>query len=161
MSGSNGIVVAGALWWKKRLCGSCAQELDKTWEQCPYCSVQQAAASPVAMKTQAIMVDPAGIGSGLQLLGWLVPIKGPQRGELYTLAPVTTVGTEPTCTVVLTDQYMSACHAEIRAEGGAWVLRDLKSTNGTCVNDKRVEQHELVDNDFIRFGQSLVKFKSL
>jgi pSer/pThr/pTyr-binding forkhead associated (FHA) protein len=160
VNGEGGIVVAGALWWKKHLCVSCGQELDKTWDRCPYCSVQ-AAAVPMSHKTQAIMVDPAGMGSGMQLLGWLVPLKGAQRGELYTLAPVTSVGTEPTCTVVLTDQYMSSRHAEIKVEGGAWVLRDLKSTNGTYVNDKRIEQHELVDNDFIRFGQSLVKFKSL
>ncbi len=41
------------------------------------------------------------------------------------------------------------------------MLRDLKSTNGTYVNDKRVEQHELVDSDFLRLGQVVLKFKSL
>jgi pSer/pThr/pTyr-binding forkhead associated (FHA) protein len=40
-------------------------------------------------------------------------------------------------------------------------LRDLKSTNGTYVNDKRVEKHELVDSDFVRLGNSVLKFKSL
>lgn len=159
VGGSNGIVVAGALWWKKHLCANCGQQLDKTWDVCPYCS--QAGGPPVAPRTQAIMVDSAGQGSGMQLLGWLVPIKGQQRGELFTLAPVTSIGSDPTCTVVLSDQYMSAHHAEIKAEGGNWILRDLKSTNGTYVNDKRVEQHELVDNDFVRVGQCVLKFKSL
>ena len=88
-------------------------------------------------------------------------MQGAQRGELYSLAPVSLIGTEPTCTVVLHDQYMSSQHAEIKAEGGVWILRDLGSTNGTYVNDKRVDKHELVDNDFVKFGQSLVKFKSL
>jgi pSer/pThr/pTyr-binding forkhead associated (FHA) protein len=37
----------------------------------------------------------------------------------------------------------------------------MGSTNGTYVNDKRVDKQELVDNDFIKFGQFLVKFKSL
>ena len=159
------IVVSGSLWWKKHLCGNCGQELDKTWDVCPYCQAQaqQAAAAmaPVAHKTQAIMVDSAGAGTGMQLLGWLVAIKGPQRGELFTLAPVSSIGTDATCTVCLLDQYMSSNHAEIKAEGGAWVLRDLKSTNGTYVNDKRIEQHELLDNDFVRIGQSVLKFKSL
>jgi pSer/pThr/pTyr-binding forkhead associated (FHA) protein len=90
-----------------------------------------------------------------------VPVKGAQRGELYTLEPVTSVGTDPACTVVLSDSYMSSHHCEIRAEGGIWVLRDLKSTNGTYVNDKRVEKHELVDSDWVRLGQSVLKFKSL
>ena len=160
MSGSNGIVVAGALWWKKHLCANCGQELDKTWDRCPYCSVQAVVAAP--NKTQAIMMDYAGMGTGMQLLGWLVSIsRGPQRGELFTLQPMTTVGTDPTCTVVLQDGYMSGKHCEIKAEGGVWVLRDLKSTNGTYVNDRRVEQHELVDNDFIKVGQMVLKFKSL
>ena len=158
--GASGIVVSGALWWKKHLCANCGQELDKTWDRCPYCSVQAVVAAP--NKTQAIMMDYAGMGTGMQLLGWLVSIsRGPQRGELFTLQPMTTVGTEPTCTVVLQDSYMSSRHCEIKAEGGIWVLRDLKSTNGTYVNDRRVEQHELVDNDFIKVGQSVLKFKSL
>ena len=155
------IVVTGSLWWKKHLCANCGQELDKTWDRCPYCAQAHAAPPPVKHKTQAIMVDAAGAGTGMQLLGWLVAIKGPQRGELFTLAPVSSIGTDPSCTVCLMDQYMSSHHAEIKAEGGAWVLRDLQSTNGTYVNDKRIEQHELLDNDFVRIGQCVLKFKSL
>jgi hypothetical protein len=159
MNGAAGIVVTGALWWKKHLCAQCGQQLDKTWDRCPYC----AGGAPVAAshKTQAIMVDAAGTGNGLQLCGWLVALKGAQRGELFTLQPVSSIGTDPGCTVVLMDSYMSSHHCEIRAEGGTWILRDLKSTNGTYVNDKRVEKHELVDSDFVRLGQSVLKFKSL
>lgn len=156
---NGGIVVTGMLWWKKHLCVQCGQELDKTWDLCPYCT--QSAPVAASHKTQAIMIDAAGTGNGLKLCGWLVGLKGPQRGELFTLEPVTSVGTDPGCTIVLGDSYMSARHCEIRAEGGIWVLRDLRSTNGTYVNDKRIEQHELVDSDFIKLGQSVVKFKSL
>jgi hypothetical protein len=159
LNGTNGIVVTGALWWKKHLCAQCGQQLDKSWDRCPFC----AGGPPVvgALRTQAIQLDAAGVGNGLQLCGWLVPLKGPQRGELFTLDPITSVGTDAGCTVVLSDQYMSSRHCEIRAEGGIWMLRDLKSTNGTFVNDKRVEQHELVDSDFLRLGQVVLKFKSL
>ncbi len=150
------------LFGRKRVCEQCGQELDKSWDSCPYCAQAAAAAqAPAEQKTQAFMLDAAGSGSPMQLLGWLVPVKGPQRGELYTLAPVSLIGTDPTCTVVLADQYMSSQHAEIKAEGGTWVLKDLGSTNGTFVNDKRIDKQELVDNDFVKFGQSLVKFKSL
>lgn len=149
---------------RRKVCTQCNTELDKSWDSCPYCAqaaaAQQGQAQSAPMKTQAFMLDAAGAGS-VQLLGWLIPIKGPQRGELYTLAPHSVIGTEPTCQVVLIDQYMSSQHAEIKAEAGVWILRDLGSTNGTYVNDKRVDQHELVDNDFVKFGQSLVKFKSL
>jgi len=62
---------------------------------------------------------------------------------------------------VLTDKFMSSKHAEIKAENGVWVLRDSGSTNGTYVNNRRVDRHELVDNDFIKFGSAMLKFKSL
>jgi FHA domain len=159
VSGTNGIVVTGALWWKKHLCAQCGQQLDRSWDRCPFCKQGQGLAASV--RTQAMRVDAAGVGSGMQLCGWLVAVKGAQRGELYTLEPVTSIGTDPACTIVLTDRYMSARHCEIRAEGGSWMLRDLKSTNGTYVNDKRTEQHELVDSDFLRLGECVLKFKSL
>ena len=90
-----------------------------------------------------------------------VPLQGPQRGELFTLSPSTTIGTTPECHVVLHDKFMSSKHAEIKAENGIWILRDTGSTNGTYVNNRRVDKHELVDNDFIKFGSALCKFKSL
>ncbi len=97
----------------------------------------------------------------MQLLGWIVPLQGPQRGELFTLSPVTSIGTDAKCTIVLNDKFMSQKHAEIKAENGIWVLRDSGSTNGTYVNNRRVDRHELVDNDFIKFGSAMLKFKSL
>ena len=154
-------------WWifKKKFCTQCEQQLDKTWDQCPYCQqiAQQAIVAPQkqALKTQAFVMDASGGPGSLQLLGWIIPLQGPQRGELFTLAPVTTIGTDPKSTVVLTDKFMSTKHAEIKAENGMWILRDSGSTNGTYVNNRRVDRHELVDNDFIKFGSAMVKFKSL
>jgi hypothetical protein len=150
---------------RRKVCTQCSSELDKTWDSCPYCAQAAqtgqpaAAAAPKGNKTQAFMVE--GGGSMRQLLAWLVPIDGPQRGELYTLSQQSLIGTEPTCQVVLSDTYMSTKHAEIKVEKGAWIVRDLGSTNGTYVNDQRISQRELVDGDFIRFGQSVTKFKSL
>jgi len=161
------IMTKGALFWKKKICTQCQNELDKTWDACPYCAeaAAQAAAANVPkapLKTQAFMIDAGGGGGGsMQLLGWLVPLQGSQRGELFTLSPHSSIGTDPACTVVLHDKFMSGKHAEIKAEGGVWVLKDCGSTNGTYVNDKRVDKHELVDNDLVKFGGSLVKFKSL
>ena len=162
------IRTSGVLLWKKKTCTQCDQDLDKTWDACPFCAeaAAQAAAANVPkapMKTQAFMINPgaSGGGGGVQLCGWLVPMEGAQRGELFTLSSHSIIGTDPTCTVVLYDKFMSSKHAEIKAEGGVWILKDGGSTNGTYVNDKRVDKHELVDNDFIKFGGSLVKFKSL
>jgi len=156
----------GVWIFKKKFCSQCEQQLDKTWDACPYCAqiAAQVAAAPAkvqAMKTQAFVMYATGGPSGVQLLGWLVPLQGAQRGELFTLSPVTTIGTDPKSTIVLQDKFMSSKHAEIKAENGLWILRDSGSTNGTYVNNRRIDRHELVDNDFVKFGSALIKFKSL
>lgn len=151
----------------KKFCTQCEQQLDKTWDSCPYCAqiAAQAVAAPAklqALKTQAFVLDSTGGPGSTQLLGWLIPLQGPQKGELFTLQPTTIIGTDPkTCSVALQDKFMSSKHAEIKAENGIWVLRDSGSTNGTYVNNKRIDRHELVDNDFVKFGQAMLKFKSL
>jgi hypothetical protein len=155
----------GAWFWQKKFCSQCEQQLDRTWDACPFCAqiAQQAVAAPAKLqklKTQALVLDPSGT-SGIQLLGWVIPLQGPNKGELFTLQPVTIIGTTPDCTICLNDKFMSSKHAEIKAENGMWILRDSGSTNGTYVNNRRVDRHELVDNDFIKFGSAMCKFKSL
>lgn len=158
--------VEGMWFWKKKFCTQCQQQLDPSWDACPYCAqiAQQAAAAPAklqALKTQAFVIDASGGPGSMQLLGWIIPLQGPQKGELFTLQPTTTIGTDPKCNIVLQDKFMSSKHAEIKAENGIWVLKDSGSTNGTYVNNKRIERHELVDNDFVKFGSAMLKFKSL
>jgi len=158
------IITRGFWIFAKKFCSQCEQQLDKSWDQCPYCQqiAQQVVQAPaIKAKTQAFVVDALGGPGSMQLLGWIIPLQGPQRGELFTLSPNTTIGTDPKCTVVLNDKFMSSKHAEIKAENGVWVLRDSGSTNGTYVNNRRVDRHELVDNDFIKFGSAMLKFKSL
>src|SRR2546425_13222791 len=50
---------------------------------------------------------------------------------------------------------VSARHAELRFENGAWLLADLSSKNGTFVNGKRVSTATFVkQGDVIRLGES-------
>ncbi|WP_042371706.1 DUF1707 and FHA domain-containing protein [Streptacidiphilus neutrinimicus] len=48
------------------------------------------------------------------------------------------IGRLPGCDLKLGDESVSRVHAELRLEGGVWLLRDLGSTNGTQVNGWRV-----------------------
>lgn len=150
--------------FKKRFCTQCDTQLDKTWDRCPFCAqIAAQAAAPVKapLKTQAFKMDATGRPDQMQAIGWLVPLQGANRGELYTLSPNTSIGNDPACTICLHDRFMSGRHAEIKVENGVWVLKDLGSTNGTYVNNKRVDKHELVDNDFVKFGGSMIKFKCI
>src|ERR1043165_2160242 len=89
------VVTKGFWLWAKKFCSQCGQQLDRSWDACPYCAqiavqVQQAPAKAQAMKTQAFGMDAQGGPGQMQLLGWIVPLQGPQRGELFTLSPNTT-----------------------------------------------------------------------
>ena len=59
--------------------------------------------------------------------------------------------------IPLTDYTVSRRHAELRPQGRGWVLEDLRSANGTYLNDKRLERiTRLKDGDRIRIGGTLL-----
>lgn len=72
------------------------------------------------------------------------------------------LGRDPACTVVFggdAAKVVSAHHAEIRFEGGAWVLADLGSRNGTYLNGRRLAPppaapSALKAGDRVRLGES-------
>lgn len=160
------------LFSKKKKCPSCSEKLHASWDQCPYCGWSEApgataAAAPAPaggggkMRTMAIDMGGGGgvaTGSGV---GWLVPLDGPQTGELFQLKGRAVVGTAADCDVVLKDPSISSRHAEFIGSSGGYRINDLGSTNGTFVNDKRISSHDLIDNDNVRLGRTNFKFKSM
>jgi len=62
--------------------------------------------------------------------------------------------------IALEDEKVSRKHAEIGLYGpGAYVLRDLASTNGTRLNGKRIpEKAKLSHWDEIRVGDTVIRF---
>ena len=60
--------------------------------------------------------------------------------------------------VPLSDRKISRRHASLEVYGASYVLlKDLGSTNGTFVNDRRVTSAELQDGDLIRLGETTVQ----
>ncbi len=59
----------------------------------------------------------------------------------------------------LPDTGVSRQHAEITWDGREATLTDLRSTNGTMVNDTPVESWLLADGDIISMGHSLMEFR--
>jgi len=71
-----------------------------------------------------------------------------------------TLGRSRQCDVVLDDPNVSRQHAEIRPRGGSWVLNDLGSTNGSCVNGRRIDGPEVLKpGDEIELGTSALTFE--
>ncbi|HEX3068663.1 MAG TPA: FHA domain-containing serine/threonine-protein kinase [Thermoanaerobaculia bacterium] len=94
---------------------------------------------------------PAGKASAPQQ--WqLVHVK-PEANEKHSLqGDSIMVGRDRTCSVVLTHPAVSRRHARITMSGGSCMLEDLKSANGTYVNNTRVEKIALKPGDVVRFG---------
>lgn len=61
--------------------------------------------------------------------------------------------------IVLPDPNVSRVHARVERRGGEFLITDLDSTNGTWVNEKRVSEEELSDNDVIRLGSTRLIFR--
>lgn len=63
--------------------------------------------------------------------------------------------------VKIMDGKCSKLHAEIVKVAKSFVLTDLKSQNGTMVNDLKVTQHTLKDGDKVIIGQTVFKYNVL
>ncbi len=61
-------------------------------------------------------------------------IQGQDKGRLFTSgSPRIVVGRSPSCDVTLADYHLSAEHLQIYLDGDTYIVRDLRSTNGTMV----------------------------
>lgn len=70
------------------------------------------------------------------------------------------VGRSRKCEIVLEDPNVSRRHAELRPRGGSWVLTDLGSTNGSCVNGRPVTEPTVIKpGDEIELGTAVVRFE--
>lgn len=62
------------------------------------------------------------------------------------------LGRAPGCDIVLNDPTVSRRHARLRFRDGNWVLQDLRSTNGTALNEATVVRCQLHPGDRLRVG---------
>lgn len=88
--------------------------------------------------------------------------KGPAAGRFFevNLDAATSIGRAKGNEVVLDDRAVSNQHCRIRpAADGSFELLDLKSTNGTFVNQRRVSRHVLSAGDLIKCGESTLQFR--
>jgi hypothetical protein len=72
-----------------------------------------------------------------------------------------TIGRAPDNTLVLADSRASRHHARIDGRRGTLILSDLGSTNGSWVNDRRVESMALGEGDRIRVGATTLVVEAI
>jgi predicted component of type VI protein secretion system len=68
------------------------------------------------------------------------------------------VGRGTDCDLSVHDIVLSRRHFRLTPTTDGWLMIDLRSRNGTLVNDKIVEQQILKDRDVIRAGKTIFRF---
>lgn len=81
----------------------------------------------------------------------------PDESKKSFTVPELTIGRENTCDFVVPDETVSSRHARLNYRYLQWWLEDIQSTNGTFLNDERVETPTIViSGDEIRVGQVIL-----
>lgn len=84
----------------------------------------------------------------------IVVEKGPRTGMTFVLRDGnTTVGRHPESDIFLNDVTVSRHHCRFVASGDTLAVEDSGSTNGTYVNDERVDSTELKAGDEVLIGR--------
>ena len=89
----------------------------------------------------------------------LVVIKGAQRGTEFVISgDVFRIGKAPENDLVLADETVSRVHFEIVRDAKGYLVRDLKSTNGTFLDSAEVKEAYLRAGSVISIGATELKF---
>ncbi|MBL8626025.1 MAG: sigma 54-dependent Fis family transcriptional regulator [Myxococcales bacterium] len=90
----------------------------------------------------------------------LVVIDGPDRGRACRLGSTAVViGTAADAGLVLSDERVSARHAEVAVVDGRFAVRDLGSTNGTWFEGSRLERAVVAAGATLRLGRTAVRIE--
>ncbi len=89
----------------------------------------------------------------------LVKLQGAASEQRRLSANTFTIGCKPDNHLVIDDAVVSGHHARIVQVQAVYFVEDLKSTNGTLVNDKPIERHQLHDTDVITIGRHRIIFR--
>lgn len=79
--------------------------------------------------------------------------------EIALDRPQLTIGRKPDNDEVIDNPAVSGHHARIVQEQGAFFVEDLNSTNGTFVNDVKIQKHKLTNADRIGIGKHLLVYQ--
>jgi serine/threonine protein kinase len=83
---------------------------------------------------------------------------GRMIGQDYAVTDNMVLGRKQTCHVVVDDPKSSREHTRILKEGGMYYVQDLNSSNGTYLNEVRIDRSPLVFGDKIRIGETVLVF---
>jgi pSer/pThr/pTyr-binding forkhead associated (FHA) protein len=100
------------------------------------------------------------------LVGVLVGIQGPLKGQIYKINDGENQVGRERCEVLLADptKRISRFHAKITHMEGALVIEanpEVMEKNPTYLNDDAIDAEALSDGDILRFGDCTFKFRTI
>ncbi len=146
---------------------------------CPECGFVNPAGANYCQKCGAYLAEEAAPGAvtaqyelgetseGEAVSGHSATSEGPsliirtggRAGDSFTLEGERfTIGRDTDSDVFLDDVTVSRNHAVIVRRGDGLYIDDLGSLNGSYVNRRRIESHELVDGDELQIGKFKLTF---
>jgi tetratricopeptide (TPR) repeat protein len=155
---------------KRRHCPICGREMDASWSHCLFCEQQtaQPAATPQVQPYPAIAqpaapTPPLGNPTMRLMVGGarLVVRQGGGEGLEYPLeGNAISIGRDENANeIVLNDDAVSRIHAEIKFQGGKFVIKDQGGANGTFVNGSPIDLMQLENGDDIQIGRTVLQFQ--
>ncbi len=80
-----------------------------------------------------------------------------EENKQVFMQPELRIGRDPVCEIQLNDETVSNQHVRLWFRNKQWWVEDLLSTNGTFLNDERIETPTiLISDDEIRVGKVLL-----
>ena len=110
---------------------------------------------------------------GIMLILWREMNRGRERDELaappplilivegqpareFTLSAVI-IGRDPSCDLSIDDQTVSGQHARLAYHHNQWWIEDLRSRNGTLLNDESIDSAIVItQGDELKLGQVII-----
>ncbi len=176
-----GLIVAGALAWlalgrakPAPRCPRCNRVLATPFSECPFCAAEEALSGSSAETplTESALSETvvARLSSTEEYLEKTITLQekpillvtaGASLGQVFNLSleSVTSIGRAKANDIVLEDVAISSQHCRIRPENGLFMVHDLRSTNGTFLNERKVTRAQLNSGDVLKVGETSLQFR--
>lgn len=147
------VIIQGTEQYLPQHCNTCGQILEQDWKRCPFC--------------MDIIDKSKGYSQGTTIsgnfpIGYLMVKTGSDRGKIYKIENNSiTIGSGNQNDIIINDNRVSIQHLKIWFTDRKFYVQDLKSQQGTKVNNRLIDQIELYDNDVIEAVNNVFIFKVL
>ncbi len=90
---------------------------------------------------------------------WILRTRTGEKNQAFRVMPgaIKTVGRATRADFILDAALVSRLHCRLTATDAELEIEDLRSTNGTWVNDHRVKRTPLAPGDLVRIGRVVLR----